>query len=111
MGKALLQVAAIGFFLNAMTAYAACDMTMYASENTAEERIPCHGIAGGTATEVATADVDLEDCCSACVSVALFASLGVAAQFTVDDVETPSASVLVSSGFDPPFRPPIAILS
>lgn len=110
VGKVLLQVAAIGFFVNAMGAYGACDMTMHSADVSAEERMPCHGVAGGTTTQD-TSEIEAEDCCSACVPVAIFASLGVATQLAADAVDSQSILVLVSSGFDPPFRPPIAILS
>lgn len=111
IGKVLLQVAAIGFFLNAISAYGACDMKMHASDVGAEESMPCHGLADEKTMSIATADADAEDCCSACVPVGISATIDTATQLSAETLATRSALILASSGFDPPFRPPIAVLS
>lgn len=110
-GKALLQIAAIGLFVNSASAYGACDMKMHEADAAAEHSMPCHGVADEPVSNLAASDIDTEDCCSACVPVAIFASLVAATEIAADTVVVRSTTIRVSCGFDPPFRPPIAALS
>ena len=110
-GKALLQVAALSLFLNAMSAYGACGMQAQAADDASEARMPCHGSDREAMTDLPASDIDVENCCSACVPVAIFTSIDAGSPLRAESVRIRSTTLQASSGFDPPFRPPIAVLS
>ena len=109
---ALLQVAAIGFFLNTAAAYGACNMMMSAPDSSTAERLPCHTAdMGSTKSTDSNNESEFDNCCSSCVLVAVPNNSGFAAHPEHDLVRERIEPSPVVGGFDPPFRPPIISLS
>ncbi len=103
IGKALLHLAAVLFVLNTATAYGSCCFMPADAES--ETQMPCH-TSNGEAVEVPA-----DDCCPMCVPIPQplarpYSILDGHQAKPVADIAPPT-----SSGFDPPYRPPIQLLS
>lgn len=102
-GKTLLQFAAVLFFLNAATAYGACCSVPTETETQIE--MPCHQTEDGAGEEMSG------ECCLMCVPM-LQTDSGSEVTVVVHPANlTASNTPQVTSGVDPPFRPPIQFLS
>ena len=108
IGKALLQIAALVFFLNATSAFGSCCFAMAASDvmDAAGMEMPCHQTSdkGGD-------DSNTDDCCFTCMP--MMASID-AKISNVPAATTPyikAMPALITSSIDPLFRPPITPLS
>lgn len=98
-GKTLLHLATVLFVLNTASAYGAC--CFMPADTEVETKMPCHTGGGGAA------EVPADDCCATCVPVP---QLDNDANPFVVDTQTKliASSVLIATtGFDPPYRPPI----
>ena len=103
LAKVFVQVAVVVFFLNTVSAYGACCLTLPESE--ASDLPPCHQV---------QADENLDEpaeCCLACVPALQVAStidmITVAERAELSVGNTPS----ITTETDPPYRPPIQRLS
>ncbi len=101
--RLFIQTAAVVFFLNSVSAYGACCLMV--SESDTVELPPCHQVQEDDKVE------DNAECCLACVPALQMTS-------TLDSsVPVLLAQALagnvpsISSEPDPPYRPPIVILS
>ncbi len=105
IGKALLRIAAIVFFLNAAASYGPCCIEMPDSEDVVTN-MPCH-----------QTDHDLDktsspdDCCLLCVPM-MGPTVTLCKQAsTVQAINVQAITLFPTNGVDPPFRPPISLLS
>ncbi len=108
IGKALLQIATLAFFLNAASAFGSCCFAMAASDvvDAAGMEMPCH-----QTSDNGEDDSNSDDCCFTCMS--MMASID-AKISNVPAATTPyikAMPALISSSIDPLFRPPITPLS
>lgn len=103
IGKVLMHMAVALFILNTATAYGSCCLMPAAMESGTQ--MPCHTSDDGSVEDPS------DDCCPMCVPIPQLHpgpySIVVAHQAKLVADITPPAS----SGFDPPYRPPIQILS
>ena len=103
IGKTLLHLAAVLFFLNTATAYGACCFEPREAESQVE--MPCHQTEEGAGEEMAG------DCCLLCVPM-LQEDNGSQEVVVVHPADLiASITPRATSGVDPPFRPPIQFLS
>lgn len=103
VGKTLLQLAAVLFFLNTATAYGACCLVSPEPESQVE--MPCHQPEEGAGEELSG------DCCLLCIPM-IQADIGTQEVIIVHPADLiASITPPATSGVDPPFRPPIQLLS
>lgn len=104
--KALAQLAVIVFFMNAT--YGACCFASPATEvmDAAVMEMPCHQTDGNGATSS-----NSDDCCLMCMPMMTAIDIKTSDLSAMDTPILKVAPVLTISGIDPPFRPPIALLS
>ncbi len=101
--RLFIQTAAVVFFLNTVSAYGACCLML--PESDAAELPPCHQVQENDKVD------DNADCCLACVP-ALQMTSAIDASVPVPTTQPFAGNVpSVSSDPDPPYRPPIPILS
>lgn len=105
IGKALAQIAVIVFFLNAT--HGACCFASPAADamDGAAVEMPCH------TDGVSSASSNSDDCCLMCMPVMVSIDVKMSHVSAMDTPIVKVAPVLTISGVDPPFRPPISLLS
>ena len=107
IGQAMLQIAAIVFFLNATMAYGACCPPMAVPDDDAVmQGMPCHHD-----DEVGESDSSSPECCLMCVPFMAAPTLDGVAILPSEGYILTSLAIVTPRGFDPPFRPPIIHLS
>ena len=109
LGKLITHIAVLGIFLSTQFAYGACSMTMLDEGSTIGERLPCHPVAEDS--NKTAPDLEADNCCAACIQIALVTSAIIAPTVSVDFIDTLPAASRPSGSFDPPFRPPALNLS
>ena len=103
--KILLQTAALVFLLNTVAAYGACCFVTLDTDKAVAELPPCHQTAGAGTSE------NQDDGCLMCISMLPSPDLTALAIHAAPAIATPAMTTLVTTGIDPPFRPPISYLS
>ena len=106
IGKALLRIAALVFFVNTATAYGACCFEVPQSSDTdAVVEMPCH-----QNDDESNDSSDADDCCVLCLSMMASLDAGIASIHGAA-ITTTTTPTSITTGIDPPFRPPISLLS
>ena len=102
---ALFQIAAFVFLMNTTTAaFSACCFAL-PENSTAAEKTPCHS------AETVNVNEPSDDCCLICVSMISPAPTLKSGVASIPETNSDPITSLLSSGIDPPFRPPITLFS
>ena len=108
IGKALLQIATLVFFLNAASAFGSCCFAMAASDfmGAAGMEMPCH-----QTSDKSGDDSNSDDCCFTCMSMMASIDAKISNVSAAAAPYVKAMPALITSSIDPPFRPPITLLS